>query len=176
MADKPLYNQDSTDVLVALKTDAKVGLTGQEAKARFEKNGPNQLNEAKSTSLVQKFINQFKDLMIAILLAAAIVAAFTGELVDAIFILAIVIINAVFGVFQEAKAEDAINALKEMSTPNANVIRDGKEMSVKSTDLVVGDVVRLEAGDIVPADLRLIESASLQIEEASLTGESVPVD
>ncbi|MCC7668316.1 MAG: calcium-translocating P-type ATPase, PMCA-type [Leuconostoc pseudomesenteroides] len=176
MADKPLYNQDSTDVLVALKTDAKAGLTGQEAKARFEKNGPNQLNEAKSTSLVQKFINQFKDLMIAILLAAAIVAAFTGELVDAIFILAIVIINAVFGVFQEAKAEDAINALKEMSTPNANVIRDGKEMSVKSTDLVVGDVVRLEAGDIVPADLRLIESASLQIEEASLTGESVPVD
>lgn len=176
MADKPLYNQDVTTVIAELKTDGQRGLSTQEAARRLAENGPNQLKEATSTSLLQKFINQFKDLMIAILLIAAIVAGFTGEIVDATFILAIVIINAVFGVFQEAKAEDAINALKEMSTPNANVIRDGKDMSVKSTDLVVGDLVRLEAGDIVPADLRLMESASLQIEEASLTGESVPVD
>ncbi|MBC9702561.1 MAG: HAD-IC family P-type ATPase, partial [Leuconostoc sp.] len=176
MADKPLYNQDNTEVLSHLQTDASKGLSSSEANKRLEQNGANQLNEAKSTNLVQKFINQFKDLMIAILLAAAIVAAFTGEVVDAIFILAIVIINAIFGVFQEAKAEDAINALKEMSTPNASVIRDGKETSIKSTELVVGDIVRLEAGDIVPADVRLIESASLQVEEASLTGESVPIN
>ena len=176
MAEQPLYNQDVTKVLSDLQTDEKKGLTQTEANQRFLADGPNQLKEAVSTTLFQKFINQFKDFMIAILLVAAVVAAFTGELVDAIFILAIVIINAVFGVFQEAKAEDAINALKEMSTPNANVIRDGKDMSVKSTELVTGDVVRLEAGDIVPADIRIIESASLQIEEASLTGESVPVD
>ncbi|MEX0381236.1 cation-translocating P-type ATPase [Leuconostoc sp. MS02] len=176
MAEQPLYNQDVTKVLSDLRTDEKKGLTQTEAAQRLLSDGPNQLKEAVSTTLFQKFINQFKDFMIAILLVAAVVAAFTGELVDAIFILAIVIINAVFGVFQEAKAEDAINALKEMSTPNANVIRDGKEMSVKSTELVTGDVVRLEAGDIVPADIRIIESASLQIEEASLTGESVPVD
>lgn len=112
MADKPLYNQDNTEVLSHLQTDASKGLSSSEANKRLEQNGANQLNEAKSTNLVQKFINQFKDLMIAILLAAAIVAAFTGEVVDAIFILAIVIINAIFGVFQEAKAEDAINALK----------------------------------------------------------------
>ncbi|ADG41064.1 MULTISPECIES: cation-translocating P-type ATPase [Leuconostoc] len=176
MAEQPLYNQDATQVLSQLRTNGQTGLTQSEAAKRLNDDGPNQLKEAASTTLFQKFINQFKDFMIAILLVAAVVAAFTGELVDAIFILAIVIINAVFGVFQEAKAEDAINALKEMSTPNANVIRDGKEMSVKSTELVVGDLVRLEAGDIVPADLRFIESASLQIEEASLTGESVPVD
>ncbi|MSB66510.1 cation-translocating P-type ATPase [Leuconostoc lactis] len=176
MADKPLYNQDVTTIIAELNTDGQQGLSTQEAAKRLAENGPNQLKEATSTSLLQKFINQFKDLMIAILLIAAIVAGFTGEMVDASFILAIVIINAVFGVFQEAKAEDAINALKEMSTPNANVIRDGKDMVIKSTDLVVGDIVRLEAGDIVPADLRLMESASLQIEEASLTGESVPVD
>ena len=176
MPNRPLYNQDATEILSDLKTDRHHGLSQDAATALLEKSGYNQLKEAASTSLLQKFINQFKDFMIAILLVAAVVAAFTGELVDAIFILAIVIINAVFGVFQEAKAEDAINALKEMSTPNANVIRDGKEMSVKSTALVVGDIIRLEAGHIVPADLRLIESASLQIEEASLTGESVPVN
>ncbi|KAA8326604.1 calcium-translocating P-type ATPase, PMCA-type [Leuconostoc carnosum] len=176
MADKPLYNQDNATVLSDLQTEAQSGLTSSEAANRLEKNGPNQLNEAKSTSLFEKFINQFKDFMIIILLVAALVAAFTGELVDAVFILAIVIINAVFGVFQEAKAENAINALKEMSTPNANVVRDGKDMSVKSTELVAGDIVSLEAGDIVPADLRFIKTVSLQIEEASLTGESVPVD
>lgn len=176
MGDKPLYNQDSQKILADLGTDAQQGLSIKTAAQRLEKNGPNQLNKAKSTTLLQKFINQFKDFMIVILLVAALIAAFTGELVDAIFILAIVIINAVFGVFQEAKAEDAINALQEMSTPSANVIRGGKESSVKSTELVIGDIVRLEAGDIVPADLRLIQSASLQIEEAALTGESVPVN
>ncbi|MFR8086287.1 MAG: cation-transporting P-type ATPase, partial [Leuconostoc gelidum] len=101
MAEQPLYNQDVTKVLSDLQTDEKKGLTQTEANQRFLADGPNQLKEAVSTTLFQKFINQFKDFMIAILLVAAVVAAFTGELVDAIFILAIVIINAVFGVFQE---------------------------------------------------------------------------
>ncbi|MFT9388389.1 MAG: cation-transporting P-type ATPase, partial [Leuconostoc sp.] len=122
MADQPRYNQEAQTILTELNTDGQRGLSQEEAARRLADNGPNQLKEAASTSLFQKFVNQFKDLMIAILLIAAIVAGFTGEMVDACFILAIVIINAVFGVFQEAKAEDAINALKEMATPNANVI------------------------------------------------------
>lgn len=114
--------------------------------------------------------------MIAILAVAAVIAAMTGELVDAIFILLVVVLNAIFGVFQESKAEDAIEALKKMSTPNANVRRDGKVVSLPATELVTGDIVLMEAGDIVPADLRLIEANSLKIEEAALTGESVPVE
>ncbi|OIL11191.1 ribosomal subunit interface protein, partial [Oenococcus oeni] len=115
-------------------------------------------------TLLQKFINQFKDFMIAILAVAAVIAAMTGELVDAIFILLVVVLNAIFGVFQESKAEDAIEALKKMSTPNANVRRDGKVVSLPATELVTGDIVLMEAGDIVPADLRLIEANSLKIE------------
>ncbi|MDF7627362.1 cation-translocating P-type ATPase [Lactobacillaceae bacterium L1_55_11] len=176
MSTPPFYNQDVDQVLKDLDTSRQNGLSDAEVERRLETNGPNQLNEAKSTSLVHKFIDQFKDLMIAILLVAALIAAFTGELTDAIFILAIVIINALFGVFQEAKAEGAINALKEMSTPSANVLRNGQDREVSSRDLVIGDIVYLEAGDVVPADLRIIQSASLQIEESSLTGESVPVD
>ncbi|CAH1852508.1 calcium-translocating P-type ATPase, PMCA-type [Convivina praedatoris] len=174
--EKPFYNQSATEILEKLDSGQQTGLSAQVAQQRLDTNGPNQLNAAKSTTLWQKFIDQFKDLMIIILLIAALIAAFTGELTDAIFILAIVVINAIFGVFQEAKAEGAINALKEMSTPKANVIRDGRDGEISSTDLVLGDIVRLEAGDVVPADLRLLESASLQIEESALTGESVPVD
>ncbi|CAH1853580.1 calcium-translocating P-type ATPase, PMCA-type [Convivina intestini] len=174
--EKPFYNQSATEILKNLDSNQQTGLSTQVAQQRLDTNGPNQLNAAKSTTLWQKFIDQFKDLMIIILLVAALIAAFTGELTDAIFILAIVVINAIFGVFQEAKAEGAINALKEMSTPKANVIRAGRDTEISSTDLVVGDIVRLEAGDVVPADLRLLESASLQIEESALTGESVPVD
>ncbi|CAH1852543.1 calcium-translocating P-type ATPase, PMCA-type [Convivina praedatoris] len=174
--EKPFYNQSATEILEKLDSGQQTGLSAQVAQQRLDTNGPNQLNAAKSTTLWQKFIDQFKDLMIIILLIAALIAAFTGELTDAIFILAIVVINAIFGVFQEAKAEGAINALKEMSTPKANVIRDGWDGEISSTDLVLGDIVRLEAGDVVPADLRLLESASLQIEESALTGESVPVD
>ena len=170
------YTQSVEQVVQELNTSLD-GLTSAEAKQRLAVYGPNELEEGKKKSLLQKFIEQFKDLMIAVLLVAAIISAVVShEVVDSLIILAVVIINAIMGVVQEAKAEQAIEALKQMSTPNANIIRDGHPMTVKSDELVPGDLVLLEAGDIVPADLRLTEVSSLKIEEAALTGESVPVD
>jgi len=171
----PKYQQALPAIYEDLQTDEH-GLSQAAAAKRLEQYGHNALNQQKSTSLLQKFIAQFKDFMIIVLLVAALIAAFTGEAVDAIIILLVVVLNAVFGVFQEAKAEEAINALKEMAAPDATVLRDGQLQTVKSDDLVPGDIVSLEAGDIVPADLRLIESASLKVEESALTGESVPVE
>lgn len=174
--EKKAYQKTSEEVIQELASNAQQGLSNAEVQARLTKYGANVIEEAKQTTLLQKFINQFKDLMIGVLLVAAVIAAATGEIVDAIIILMVVVLNAIFGVFQEAKAEEAINALKEMAAPNANVIREGNIKSVKADELVPGDVILMEAGDIVPADLRLIETASLKIEEAALTGESVPVD
>ncbi len=156
------------------------GLTAQEAAKRLEQNGKNKLAEGKKDSLLKRFIDQLMDPMILILLAAAaisgVLAVVEGEsFTDVIIILAVVIVNAVLGVYQESKAEKAIEALQEMSAATSRVLRDGKIVTVHSEDLVVGDVVLLEAGDAVPADGRLIENASLKIEEAALTGESVPV-
>lgn len=175
MSTKPKYQQALSAVYEELGTDEH-GLQQSAATQRLEQYGPNALNQQKATSLLQKFIAQFKDFMIIVLLVAALIAAFTGEAVDAVIILLVVVLNAIFGVFQESKAEEAINALKEMSAPDATVLRDGHLQTVKSDALVPGDVVSLEAGDIVPADLRLIESASLKVEESALTGESVPVE
>ena len=170
------YAKSVDEVTQALDTTLD-GLTSSEAKARLAKFGPNELEEGKKKSMLQKFIEQFKDLMIAVLLVAAIISAVVShEVVDSLIILAVVIINAIMGVVQEAKAEQAIEALKQMSTPNANIVRDGHPMTVKSDELVPGDLVLLEAGDIVPADMRLVEVSSLKIEEAALTGESVPVE
>lgn len=153
------------------------GLSKEEAQKRLEAYGKNELAEGKKKSLLVKFAEQFKDFMILVLLAAAIISAIVShEIVDSIIILLVVIINALMGVFQESKAEQAIEALKKMSTPNATVLRDGHTLSIKSDELVPGDIVLLEAGDVVPADLRLLEAASLKIEEAALTGESVPVE
>jgi len=171
----PKYQQALPAIYEELQADEH-GLSQTTATARLAQYGHNALNQQKSTSLLQKFILQFKDFMIIVLLVAALIAAFTGEAVDAIIILLVVVLNAVFGVFQEAKAEEAINALKEMAAPDATVLRDGQLQTVKSDELVPGDVVSLEAGDIVPADLRLMESASLKVEESALTGESVPVE
>ncbi len=176
MSENKFYNQNIKELLVQFSSDSQRGLSEKMAQDRLLSDGPNALNQAKKTTLLQKFVNQFKDFMIAILAVAAVIAAMTGEVVDAVFILLVVILNAIFGVFQESKAEDAIAALKKMSTPNANVRRDGKVVSVPADQLVAGDIVLLEAGDIVPADLRLIEVNSLKIEEAALTGESVPVE
>ena len=138
------------------------------------------LAEGKKDSLLKRFINQLMDPMILILLAAAaisgVLAVVEGEsFADVIIILAVVVINAVLGVYQESKAEKAIEALQEMSAATSKVLRDGKIQIVHSEDLVIGDVVLLEAGDAVPADGRLIENASMKVEEAALTGESVPV-
>ncbi len=178
---RAFYSQSEKEVFEELKT-SKEGLSEKEAKSRAESYGTNELEEGKKKSLLQKFFEQFKDLMIIVLLVAAAVSAIvpneTGhrEWVDAIIILAVVLINAVMGVIQESKAEEAIEALREMSTPDANVLRDGHPLTIASSQIVPGDVVLLEAGDIVPADIRLIEVSSLKIEEAALTGESVPVD
>lgn len=173
------YLMTPKEVLGAVSSDSH-GLTESEARQRLERSGPNRLAEAKKTPLIVRFLSQMKDPMILILLAAAVVsgvtAALQGEsLADVIIILTVVIINAVLGVVQESKAEKAIEALQKMSAATCRVLRDGQIVRMKTEELVVGDVILLEAGDAVPADGRILESASLQIEEAALTGESVPV-
>ncbi|MQM77915.1 calcium-translocating P-type ATPase, PMCA-type [Lentilactobacillus buchneri] len=172
---KMFYQRTVDDVMSQMKAHP-TGLSEQEVKDRREQFGANRLTSKRRTTLIEKFISQFKDLMIIILIIAAIIAGFAGETVDAAIILAVVILNAVFGVFQESKAENAIDSLKEMSAPMATVLRNNQPMSIKSEDIVPGDIVLLEAGDVVPADVRLIEANSLKIEEAALTGESVPVN
>ena len=137
----------------------------------------NRLVEKKKQSLLSKFIDQFKDLMIIVLLAAAAVSAFiANEIIDAVIILFVVVVNAILGVIQENKAEKSLEALKNMSAPFSKVMRNGQVSHIKTEEIVPGDVVILEAGDFIPADMRLIEFASLKIEEAALTGESVPVE
>lgn len=172
---KMFYQRTVDDVMSQMKAHP-TGLSDQEVKDRREQFGANRLTSKRRTTLIEKFISQFKDLMIIILIIAAIIAGIAGETVDAAIILAVVILNAVFGVFQESKAENAIDSLKEMSAPMATVLRNNQPMSIKSEDIVPGDIVLLEAGDVVPADVRLIEANSLKIEEAALTGESVPVN
>ncbi len=173
---QPFYSQTDSEVLKAMDTTVD-GLSSEEAKKRLSQYGPNELDEGKKKTMFQKFMEQFKDLMILVLLVAAVIsAAVSHEIVDAAIILAVVIINAIMGVVQEAKAEEAIESLREMSTPNANVLRDGHTITIKSDELVPGDIVLLEAGDVVPADMRLVEVNSMKIEEAALTGESVPVE
>lgn len=169
------YTQTEHEVLQKMNSSLD-GLSTQEVENRLESFGGNTLDEGKKKSLLVKFLEQFKDFMIIVLLFAAVISAlFSHDIVDSVIILIVVILNAIFGVVQESKAEQAIDALKEMSSPNANVRRDGHVSTVKSDQLVPGDIVLLEAGDVVPADLRLLEAASLKIEEAALTGESVPV-
>ena len=177
---KPEYLQSAEEVLRS-QGSQRGGLTSQEAAARLEKHGPNRLQEAKKITNLQRFLQQLKDPMLLILMAAAAVSAVTSilsgeKLTEVIIILAVVLLNAVLGVVQESKAEAAIEALQTMTAATSKVLRDGKITVLHSADLVPGDVVLLEAGDAVPADGRLLESASLKIEEAALTGESVPVN
>ena len=173
------YLSEISEVLNENST-SKQGLTSAEANTRVEKFGKNKLKAAKKDSLIVRFLKQLKDPMIIILLCAAAVSGVIAVLenesfADVIIILAVVIINAILGVYQENKAEHAIEALQEMSASMSKVLRDGEVILIKSEDLVPGDIIYLEAGDAVPADGRIIESASLKIEEAALTGESVPV-
>lgn len=194
------HAKENEAVLGDLVTDAKLGLTSDEVKSRQEKYGENKLQEKKKKTMLERFIDQFKDPMIIILLIAAavslgltiytIVGAYNlpledvtrdhaikealMELFEPFLILLIVVLNAVMGIMQESKAEKALEALKNMSAPHARVIRDGEEKIVNASELVVGDIILLEAGDFVPADARLLKSSSLKSEEAALTGESVP--
>lgn len=157
-------------------TNLKEGLTTAEVEKSRQEFGVNELAQEKSRSWFLRLLDQFKDTMIIILMVAAIISYFMGESIDAIVIMAIVVLNAAIGLIQEGRAEEALKALKEMASPNAKVIRNGKEETIPAKDLVVGDLVVLEAGDLIPADIRLTVTNSLQIQEASLTGESVPVD
>lgn len=168
------YRQTTLQVLERLHATPQ-GLLTTEAMERLQKNGPNELPQGKKITLWQRIIAQFKDLMILILIVAAIVAAFAGELSDTIIILLVVVLNAAFGVFQETKAENAIDALQKMSTPTTRVRRDGQIAQLSSKELVVGDVILLEAGDIIPADVRFLKTQNVKVEEAALTGESVAV-
>ena len=174
------YCQDVDHVLTQTQS-CREGLTSAEAQRRLETNGKNKLAESKKDSILVQFLKQLADPMIIILLAAAAISGVLAVVesepfTDVIIILAVVLINAILGVYQENKAEKAIEALQEMSAATSKVLRDGKIVSIRSEELVVGDVVLLEAGDAVPADGRIIENASLKIEEAALTGESVPVN
>ncbi|HWQ50799.1 MAG TPA: HAD-IC family P-type ATPase, partial [Terriglobales bacterium] len=152
------------------------GLTGEEAARRLKRDGPNKLVEAKKKSRLSMFIAQLRDPLIYILFAAAGVSIAVHEVGDAVIILAVVLLNAVIGTVQEGKAQDSLEALKKLSSPTAVVRRDGKAIEIPAEELVKGDLVLLEAGRTVPADLRLLTSASLKIEESALTGESVPVE
>ncbi|MBQ4052498.1 MAG: cation-translocating P-type ATPase [Clostridia bacterium] len=173
------YLTDAEKVLETVSSSAQ-GLTADEATARFEKNGPNKLAEGKKESMLHRFLKQLAEPMTIILLVAAAISAVVAVIdnefpSDVIIIMAVVLINAILGVLQESKAEKAIEALQEIAAATSKVIRDGHQITVRSEELVVGDVIVLEAGDAVPADARIIECASMKIEEAALTGESVPV-
>ena len=170
------YKGSLNEVIKKHATDAKRGLTSSEASVRLEKYGPNAIESSNKKSLISKIIEQLADPMVILLIVAAIVSAFTGDVVECVIIIAIVVINAIMSIIQEGKAEDSVAALQKMSSPEATVIRDGQRGHVKAEDLVPGDIVVLETGDIIPADMRLIESSNLKIDESSLTGESVAVE
>ncbi|WP_415349533.1 calcium-transporting P-type ATPase, PMR1-type [Clostridium perfringens] len=168
------YKKSKNEILQELDVDEKNGLSSTEALRRLEKYGKNKLETKKKKTLFKQFLSQLKDVMIYILIIAAIISAFLGEISDALIILLVIIINAVIGVIQESKAEKALDALKELSTPKALVKRDGSLKEILSEDIVPGDIVIIDAGRSIPGDLRLIDTANLKIEESAFTGESVP--
>jgi P-type Ca2+ transporter type 2C len=170
------YSKSKEEVIQELDVNPLSGLTTEEAEARLSRSGPNKLKGKPKKSWIRLFFAQMKDMLIYVLLGAAVVTVIVGEFVDAIIILAVVVLNAAIGVFQEHKAEKAIEALQQMTTPRTIVRRDGEAKEISSEQIVPGDIVLLDAGRYIPADLRLLESANLQIEESALTGESVPSD
>src|SRR5450759_5017755 len=168
------HSQSAEEVLAQLDS-AATGLSAQEAAQRLAADGPNELKEGKRISPLQIFLGQFKSLIIWILIAAGVISGVLGEVVDAIAILAIVVLNAVIGFYQEFNAEKSIAALKKMTEPQAKVRRDGQVTSIPASGIVAGDILALEAGDLVAADARLVEAASLKCIESALTGESEAV-
>src|SRR3990172_3851772 len=176
MEGKESHGKPIHDVVAEFQTHLEQGLTQQEAQDRLQKFGANELTEKPRPGFLSLLWDQFNNYLVIILIVAALIALALGEWVDSIAIMFIVVLNAVVGVIQESKAEQALAALKKMSAPNAQVIRDAQQMTLPGREIVGGDIVLLEAGNYVPADLRLVESVNLKIEEASLTGESVPVE
>ncbi|MDQ1276215.1 MAG: P-type Ca2+ transporter type, partial [Euryarchaeota archaeon] len=171
-----MYYDEAADAVLKTLNTSETGLSSGETEIRLQKYGKNELKEEEKTSLVKLFLSQFKSFLIIILMVAALVSALLGELVDAFVILFTVFLAGVLGFVQEYRAEESIKLLKSLTSPEALVIRDGKEVKVPSSLLVPGDVLVLQAGDRIPADARLLEAQSLKIDEASLTGESVPVE
>ena len=176
MQDRESHGKPIEELVTAFQTHLERGLTQQEAQERLQKFGPNELTERPRPGFFALLWDQFNNYLVIILIIAALVSLALGEYVDSIAIMFIVALNAVVGVIQESKAEQALAALKKMAAPNAQVMRDGHQITIQGREIVGGDIVLLEAGNYVPADLRLVESVNLKIEEASLTGESVPVE
>lgn len=170
------FAKTKADVLRELEVDPRTGLSSEEAKRRLERYGPNRLEEKRKAGLLALFLSQLNDMLIYVLLGAAVITVLIGEYVDTVIILLVVALNACIGVFQEHKAEKAIEALQQMASPKTLVRRDGTVREIDSKEVVPGDIVILDAGRYVPADLRLLETANLQIEESALTGESVPAE
>ncbi|MDO5733719.1 MAG: cation-translocating P-type ATPase [Eubacteriales bacterium] len=176
LSESETYQLGLAEVIERLSVSPAEGLSQAEAERRLELYGPNELAKEEHEPLWKKFLYQFKDTMVLILIAASILSIFQGDVYASLIILAIVIVNAVLGVIQEGKAEQAIEALQQMSAPKSRVLREGQQLMLGSADLVPGDILYLEAGDIVPADLRILESSNLKAEEAALTGESLAVE
>jgi Ca2+-transporting ATPase len=176
MQDRESHGKPIEELVDGFETHLERGITQQEARERLAKHGANELTERPRPGFLALLWDQFNNYLVIILIIAALVSLALGEWVDSVAIMVIVVLNAVVGVVQESKAEQALAALKKMSAPNARVIRDGRQVTVPGREIVGGDIVLLEAGNFVPADLRLVESVNLKIEEASLTGESVPVE
>jgi len=172
----PWYRQSIEETCKALGTDPTAGLKSEEVRSRLEKYGPNELAHKEGPGIFRMFVEQLKDFMVIILIIASIISIAINEVTDSLVIIGIVIVNAVLGVIQEYRAGKALEALKKMSAPNAKVIRDGQTQTIPAGGLVPGDVVLLETGDYIPADVRLTSSVNLKVEEAALTGESVPVE
>lgn len=170
------YSKTVQEITEELNTNIETGLSSQEAENRLKQYGPNKFQEGEKTSIWKMLWEQINSILIWILIVAAIISAFVGEITDAIIIFIVIALNAIIGIVEESKAEKALEELKKMSTPKAIVRRDGQIKEISSENLVPGDVVIIDAGRYIPADLRLIETANLQIEESALTGESVPVD
>ncbi|MCR2822293.1 cation-translocating P-type ATPase [Lederbergia panacisoli] len=170
------YSKSIEDVKKELQTNIEMGLSNQEAEERLRKYGANQFQEGQKPTIWKMLLEQMNSMLIYILIAAAVISGIVGEISDAVIILIVIVLNAVIGIVQESKAEKALEELKKMSTPSAVVKRDGVVKEISSEKVVPGDVIFIDAGRFIPADLRLVETANLQIEESALTGESVPVD
>ncbi|WP_444677617.1 HAD-IC family P-type ATPase [Halomonas sp. E19] len=175
-APRTAWHAMSLDEAMAKVESSRDGLSDDDASSRREQHGPNRLKQEKGRPWWRRLLEQFNNVLMIILLVAAVASLFLGHTLDALAIVAVVIIIALIGFFQEGKAEQALESIRNMLSPQASVLRDGKRQTISAEDLVPGDIVMLESGDRVPADLRLLEAKRLRTEEAALTGESTPVD